>query len=94
MSPSNVDRIVDFNVAEDTIRLEDRIFNRAGPTGTLSAEAFQVGARAQDADDRVIYDSTTGALYYDRDGSGSSNQVKFAQLSSGLALTSDNFLLV
>jgi Ca2+-binding RTX toxin-like protein len=60
----------------------------------LASEAFHIGSRAQEADDRVIYDQATGALYYDRDGSGSANQVKFAQLKSGLALTSDDFQIV
>jgi Ca2+-binding RTX toxin-like protein len=94
MATSNVDRIQDFVVADDTIQLQDSVYTRAGPVGTLSAEAFHIGARAQEADDRIIYDTTSGALYYDRDGSGSATQVKFAQLSRGLGLTNEDFSIV
>jgi serralysin len=33
-------------------------------------------------------------LYYDADGSGSSAAVKFAELSTGLALTHNDFLII
>ncbi|MEH2454272.1 hypothetical protein [Nostoc sp.] len=43
----------------------------------------------------LSYDNITGALYYDQDGStGVFNQVKFAQLSAGLSLTNNNFVVV
>ena len=46
---------------------------------------------AADADDRIIYDPTTGALYYDPDGNGGGAAVQFATLAPGLALENDNF---
>jgi Ca2+-binding RTX toxin-like protein len=39
----------------------------------------------------VIYNSGTGELFYDADGSGGLAQVKIAQLSSGLALSYTSF---
>jgi Ca2+-binding RTX toxin-like protein len=43
----------------------------------------------------VIYNSTTGALYYDADGSGATHApVPFATLGAGLALTVSDFLIV
>ncbi len=49
---------------------------------------------ALDADDRIIYDSATGRIYYDADGSGAGAQVLFAQVTAGLALTNADFLIV
>ncbi|MEH2179022.1 hypothetical protein, partial [Nostoc sp.] len=44
---------------------------------------------------RFIYDNITGGLYFDQDGSaGAFTQVKFAQLSAGLSLTKNNFVVV
>jgi hypothetical protein len=45
---SNVDRIADFNVKDDTIRLDDAFF-RGIKKGPLAASAFCLGPRAKDA---------------------------------------------
>jgi serralysin len=89
----NVDRIVDFSVADDTILLENAIFT-AFAMGGLTAERFVVGAAAQDASDNIIYNNVTGALLYDSDGTGAVAAIQFAQLSAGLALTNLDFLVV
>jgi Ca2+-binding RTX toxin-like protein len=90
---SNIDRINDFNVADDTIRLEQAIFPAFG-VGTISADQFVISSSAQDANDRIIYNSSTGALFYDSDGVGGNAQVQFAELGRGLALTNADFLAV
>jgi Ca2+-binding RTX toxin-like protein len=61
--------------------------------GGLEAEAFRLGTTAVDADDRILYDQPTGSLYFDRDGSGLTAAVKFAQLKAGLYLTYLDFLV-
>ena len=86
-----VDRIRDFSVADDTIVLDQVIFSALTSTGTLSASAFHAGTSAQDADDHIIYDSSTGRIYYDADGVGGQAQVLFAQVTAGLALTHEDF---
>ena len=88
----NVDTIADFNVADDTIRLENSIFRAFGSTtGVLKASAFAVGAAASDADDRIIFNADTGALLYDKDGTGVTAAVQFATISlSGLTGTLSN----
>ena len=88
----NVDVVVDFNVVDDTILLEASAFASI-PTGALPAERFVVGTAALDADDNILYDSSTGALYYDSDGNGAAAAVQFAELSAGLALTHLDFLV-
>lgn len=85
----NVDTILDFQPHEDTIQLSRTIFKTAGKAGLLKKSAFWNGANgaAHDKDDRIIYDKKTGALYYDKDGSGSSPAIKFAEVQKKLALT-------
>jgi Ca2+-binding RTX toxin-like protein len=90
---NNVDKITDFSVVDDTIWLDHDIFT-ALSTGKLSAANFVVGKAAADANDHIIYNSTTGALYYDADGNGSGAAVKFAELSIGLALTHNDFVII
>lgn len=90
----NIDRIVDFRPVDDTIMLDNRVFTRIGGDGWLSSSAFTTGTRAKDALDRVIYDKKTGALFYDADGTGGIAAVKFAELSSGLNLTKNDFFVL
>ncbi len=93
LGPNNVDRIEDFQVGVDRIALDDAVFTFANP-GSLDPAYFRVGSAAQDADDRIIYDSATGALYYDADGNGSGAAVQFAQLAAGLSLSASDFMVI
>jgi serralysin len=88
---SNVDQILDFSSVDDTIFLHRGIFTGIAADGALSASAFAQGTQAIDADDRVLYDRTTGDLLYDPDGSGSAAAMLFAQVKAGLELTSADF---
>ena len=89
----NVDHILDYSVAADTIRLENAVFTGLAG-GTLAAGAFFIGAAAHDASDRIIYNSATGALSFDADGNGAGAAIRFATLSTGLALTNADFFVV
>ena len=51
------------------------------------------GTGAGDATDRIIYDNTTGDLFYDADGSGVCAQVKFAHVTPLTALTNNDFII-
>jgi hypothetical protein len=62
-------------------------------TGTLSAGAFHIGAGAAAADDRIIYNNVTGALFYDSNGNAAGGSIQFADLSAGLSLTFQDFLI-
>jgi Ca2+-binding RTX toxin-like protein len=70
---ANRDVITDFNVGNDTIRLENTgagLFT-ALPAGVLAAAAFKLigpGGGAIDASDRILYNKANGWLYYDADG--------------------------
>lgn len=53
-----------------------------------------VATKAHDADDRLVYDSGTGKLFYDADGTGAGKAVLLAQLTKGLKMTSADFLVI
>jgi Ca2+-binding RTX toxin-like protein len=95
---SNRDRIADFDTTQDLIWLSRAVMTGLGTTlGTLTEAAFRSGAgitTAGDATDRIIYNSTTGALYYDSDGTGRAAAVQLADLTSLPSLTFDDFLIV
>ena len=92
LDPGNIDTITDYSAPSDTMRLDDAIFS-ALAAGTLSSAAFRVGSAAADASDRIIYDSATGAVYYDDDGTGAHAAQQFATLSIGLSLTNSDFFV-
>jgi Right handed beta helix region/RTX calcium-binding nonapeptide repeat (4 copies) len=89
---TNVDRITDFNPAEDMIGLSRAVFKAAG--SSLSAGEFYVGTAAHDGNDHIIYNSTTGALIYDSNGNAAGGATQFATISSGLTLTAADFVMV
>jgi serralysin len=88
------DTITDFAAVDDTIELALASFTQLGLTGTLDAAAFHVGTAASDADDRIIYSSTTGALFYDSNGSAGGGSTQIATLAMGLTLTNNDFLVI
>ncbi|CAN5199123.1 hypothetical protein BH10PSE6_BH10PSE6_38760 [soil metagenome] len=90
----NVATVADFAAGSETFELSLAIFAAAGPAGTLAAGAFRIGAAAADADDRIIYNSATGALLYDADGVGGTAAKTFATADTGLPITANNFQLV
>ena len=93
---TNVDVIEDFVVADDTIRLDNAIFTKIVGTGTLTSAQFakNTAGKAVDANDRIIYDTDSGKLYYDSNGSASGGSVHFATIASGLSLTASDFYIV
>lgn len=98
LGAANVDRIADFSTVEDTIHLENAIFTRLTVAGNLSAGNFRSGANistAADANDYIIYNTTTGDLFYDQDGSGVGVAVRFATLTgSPDALSHADFVVI
>jgi Ca2+-binding RTX toxin-like protein len=89
---TNVDTVKKFKSGKDKFYLDEDIFTGIAP-GKLQSSAFHQGTQAKDADDRIIYDKKTGALYYDPDGAGGVAQTKFAQLDKGTKLKASDFMV-
>ncbi|WP_428672007.1 hypothetical protein [Reyranella sp.] len=90
-----VDTITDFNVADDRIQLGHTTFGAIATGARLSVAQFAANASgtAQDASDRIIYETDTGKLFYDSNGSAAGGSVQFAQVDAGLALTNADFVV-
>jgi Ca2+-binding RTX toxin-like protein len=99
LSSSNVDRVLDFNVRDDSFALDNAIFRRLGSgseerPGKLKSGYFKIATDAQDSNDYLLYDRATGVLSYDADGSGAGREIAIATLRPGLRLTSSDFVLI
>lgn len=93
---SNVDHITDFTGGRDTILLENGIFTKLSTIGPLNPAAFVSGAgliAGQDADDRIVYDTSSGQLYYDTNGSAAGGATHFATLDGSPAVSASDFLV-
>ena len=89
-----VDTIGDFLAGVDKIGLDDSTFAGVGTPGAFNANAFVIGAAAADADDRIIYDSATGRLFYDLDGNGVGAAYQFATLAGAPVLAAGDFAVI
>ena len=96
LGAANADRIVDFVPGSDRIALSRGTF--AGVHANLDPQEFRLGTAAVDGDDRILYDSATGRLYYDSDGTlngaSSAQPVLFAIVANHAALTDQDFYVL
>ena len=99
-SPSttlNFDRVTDFVSGTDRLAFDQTVFKAFTAVGAINAAAFLSGAGvnvAHDADDRLIYNTTTGALWYDADGTGKTRAIEVAVLTGHPDLVYGDFLIV
>jgi Ca2+-binding RTX toxin-like protein len=107
-NPLTVTRITDFSPIDDQIELQrfgfngegnqvliefnNGLFNFREQAVFLSPQQFAIGATATTAAQRIIYNQSTGAVFFDRDGIGSSSPVQILQLNAFLNLTNNDFL--
>jgi Ca2+-binding RTX toxin-like protein len=96
LGAGNIDTLTDFSVADDTIRLENGIFTTLTTPGVLAAAAFKIigNGGVADSTDHLLYNTATGSLSYDADGSGAAAAVQIAILGTGLAMTNADFIVV
>ena len=94
------DTISDFTTSQsDRIELSNQVFTAltgaAVSNGVLSSSAFLASTvgTATTASQRILYNSSTGLLSYDSDGTGAAAAYGFARLTSLPALTSSMILV-
>ncbi|MCF4970141.1 VCBS domain-containing protein [Nostoc sp. CMAA1605] len=89
-----IDTITDFSVTDDKIRVDAAGFGGGLVAGVLAQTQFILGSVAQNQSDRFIYNQSTGALFFDVDGTGSSLQVQIATLSNKAVIDSTNIVVI
>lgn len=94
----NRDTVSDFSVADDTIDIDNAIFTKLVTAGALNTANFVKNATgvAVDANDYIVYNTTTGVLFYDSTGNlnGSTDAIQFATLNGRPALTFADFVVI
>jgi len=99
-STSNLDTISDFKLSEgDRLAFDLKVFKAlSGAAGNaLSTAQFESGAKlaaATKAATRIVYDSSSGSVYYDADGAGGAAAVKVAAIGTKPALTASSIVLI
>lgn len=91
---ANIDTLLDFVVADDTILLENSIFTAFNKTDVLAADQLVLGAAALDGNDFILYDADNGTLFYDADGNGAGAAQPIATLGTSLPVTQADFVVI
>ena len=91
---TNLDTISDFIAIDDTVQLSNAIFSALG--GTILAADFLINTTgvAATAAQNIIYNSSTGALFYDADGTGATASIQFATLTGAPTISLSDFTVV
>lgn len=84
---TNKDVITDFVTGVDHIQLSAAIFTKLAGAANLADHFYDTSLGAQGANDFIVYNSLTGALYYDANGSAVGTGVQFATLTNTIVLT-------
>lgn len=89
------DTITDFAAADDYILLRANGFGGSLAAGyAISSDQFTLGMSAVDERDRIIYNSSSGELFFDIDGSGDQSQVLLATLSGAPAISNTDIVVI
>ncbi|WP_160195379.1 calcium-binding protein, partial [Microvirga sp. BSC39] len=95
LGAGNVDVVNDFGFGgPDLLQLTRNTFTAFANQGSVYAAQVALGAAATTAEHRLVYNGSTGALFYDADGAGGAAQVQFATLGKGLAISASSFALL
>lgn len=96
---TNTDLITDFDPKNDRIYLDKAIFGEINENGMKISENHlffsETATKANAPDDRIIYNMTSGAVYYDPDGNGDSPATLLCTLGTDKhpALNSGSFYI-
>lgn len=77
------DTIVDFELVGDSLSFSASSFGGGlTQSNVLAADRFIVGTSAANESDRFIYNNSNGDLFFDEDGTGSSQQILMVRLEN------------
>lgn len=95
---TNVDHITDFSHSQgDKINLDNAVMAALGSkTGSLGTQFYAASGatNGNDANDHIVYNTKTGALYYDSNGSGNGGTTLIAILDNKATLVVGDFAIV
>ncbi|MBP0492034.1 choice-of-anchor I family protein [Roseomonas indoligenes] len=92
--PGNLTRLMDFASGEDRIELDGDAFAALTARGAIDLAAFGTGRVAATAEQHVLFDAATSALYYDADGAGGADAIRFGTVQAGAAVTAADIWVV
>ena len=93
---SGADEITDFVSATDRLQVLAAVFPGGLAAGVLTEAQFRSGAlvQATDTAQRFLYDTSTGELFFDADGSGAALRQLVARLSGADPLLASDILIL
>jgi Ca2+-binding RTX toxin-like protein len=95
---ANADTLGDWTSGADELALDNAAMGALGADGAFVAgdERFWASSTglAHDADDRVVYNTSTRGLYYDADGNGSGAAQLIATVQAGAAIAATDIVVI
>jgi Ca2+-binding RTX toxin-like protein len=96
---ANADAVESFASDWDAMRFDSSAFTALGGPGHFGAGDARFFAAAgatggHDADDRLIYNTSTGQLYYDADGAGGADAQLVATLQGAPAIAAPDIWVI
>lgn len=92
-SPEDSITVTDFTSGEDVAWLRGNMFSDLA-LGAMSVGDLHFGIAATDTSDRLVYDQSSGRLWFDADGSGDGKAQLFATLSSRPVINENDFWIL
>jgi Ca2+-binding RTX toxin-like protein len=97
LSKTSADNIGDFGIGTDQLQISASAFGGGLVAGlALTSDQIRVGATntADTVDQRFIFDTTNGDLFFDVDGNAASIAIKIGNLSGTPSLNTGSFVIV
>ncbi|HEX6691306.1 MAG TPA: M10 family metallopeptidase C-terminal domain-containing protein [Burkholderiales bacterium] len=96
---ANSDVVVDFATGVDKLQMENSVMTAIGAAGNFASGDVRFWAAAgatsgHDANDRIVYNTSNGTLYYDADGSGAGAAQLIATLQGQAALAATDIAVI
>lgn len=91
---NNIDTITDFVSGADKLYLNAAVFSALSSATLPQSLVFGADITASSAVQHLLYDTATGYLSYDADGSGSTAAIRFARLNGAPTLTAGDIQVV